>query len=207
MSSAILLGLAFGIRHAVDPDHVATLASLASRERRTRDAGFLGASWALGHGATLAILGILLLALRVSLPDAAPRCAEAIAGGLLISLGLVNLARCRARAPRAKALRGALVRSAGIGLVHGLAGSGAITLVAISAFPTALAGGTFLAAFSIGVAASMVGCSLLLGAPFARLQRDGRAHTFLTTITGAIAVLLGTSLVWSALLADASTLS
>ena len=82
MSSAILLGLALGVRHAVDPDHVATLASLAARERRARDAGLLGASWALGHGVTIALLGLILLSLRVSLPDDLPRYAQFKSDGI-----------------------------------------------------------------------------------------------------------------------------
>jgi hypothetical protein len=206
MSSAILLGLALGLRHAVDPDHVATLATLAARERRARDAGFLGASWALGHGVVIVSVGALLLALRVSLPDSLPRFAEAGAGALLVGLGLANLAlwrRRRALGARTQ-LGGALARSAGIGLLHGLAGSGAITLVALSAFPSALEGGAYLASFSIGVAASMVGCSMLIGTPFARLQPGTRARVALTLATGLAAVLLGGNLVWSALLTDAS---
>jgi hypothetical protein len=206
MSGAILLGLALGLRHAVDPDHVATLATLAARERRTRDAGFLGASWALGHGFVILSVGVLLLALRVSLPDGLARFAEAGAGVLLVGLGLANLALSHTQRERSSSARlgGALARSAGIGLLHGLAGSGAVTLVALSAFPTALEGGAYLASFSIGVAASMVGCSMLLGTPFARLQPGTRARMALSVATGLAAVLLGGNLVWSALLTDAS---
>jgi len=206
MSSAILLGLALGLRHAVDPDHVAALASLTTRERRTRNAGFLGASWALGHGAMIVGVGALLLALRVPVPETLPRLAEAGAGAVLVGLGLANLALWRTRQPRSLRanLRGALARSAGIGLLHGLAGSGAITLVALTAFPTALEGGAYLASFSLGVAASMVACSMVLGAPFARLQAGTRARAALTVATGLAAVLLGGNLVWRALLTDAS---
>lgn len=206
MSSAILLGLALGLRHAVDPDHVATLANLSAHERRTRDAGYLGASWALGHGLVIVLVGALLLTLRVSLPEALPRFAEAGAGALLLSLGLANLALGRRQRPeKAKRdLRGALTRSAGIGLLHGLAGSGAITLVTLSAFPSVLEGGAYLASFSLGVAASMVACSMLLGTPFARLQPGTRARAALTLVTGLAAVLLGGNLMWSALLTDAS---
>ena len=212
MSSAILLGLAMGLRHAVDPDHVATLASLAARERRTRDAGYLGAVWSLGHGLVIIGLGLALLALKASLPDALPRYAEAGAGAALVVLGVANLLLARRRQSAAqrwegcRSLRGALARSAGIGLLHGLAGSGAITLVALSASATLLEGSAYLAAFSIGVAAAMVACSLALGTPFARLRQGTRIRSALTALTGVAALLLGGNLMWSALLASPTPL-
>jgi len=207
VSSAILLGLAMGLRHAVDPDHVAAVSTLAARERSALHAGFLGASWALGHGLMLAAIGASVLALRLSLPDALPRFADAGVGLLLVGLGIANFRMARANAPpaAARSLRGALARSAGIGLLHGLAGSGAVAVLAITAFPSPLAGGVYLGSFSLGLMAGMVVCSALLGAPFARLPRTAGLRRGLTAATGLVALALGVLLVWKALPADLFT--
>ena len=56
------LGLALGLRHAADPDHVVAVGAIGARTRRLWPAMQLGLVWGLGHTLTLFIVasGIIL---------------------------------------------------------------------------------------------------------------------------------------------------
>ena len=49
MGSLLLIGLLIGMRHALEADHVAAVASLTSRSESLSGAMRQGAAWGLGH--------------------------------------------------------------------------------------------------------------------------------------------------------------
>ena len=49
------LGPLLGMRHAFEPDHLAAVSTLVSRERGTAKAALLGVCWGLGHTAGLVV--------------------------------------------------------------------------------------------------------------------------------------------------------
>lgn len=199
MSSALLLGLALGVRHAFDPDHLAAVSTFVAGTRQPWRAGWIGASWALGHGAMLLAVGVLALAINAVVPASLVRGAEAAAGGLLILLGAANLSSLF-RAPRPDAAPPRALRRAGlVGLVHGLAGSGVLAIVASSSLPDPAAVLTFLLAFALGTLAAMVACSALIGAPFALLRRDRRSRRALVATAGLLSIAIGVALLTSLL--------
>src|SRR5438445_746317 len=63
------LGLLLGFRHAFEPDHLAAVSTLATRQGRLLDACRLGLAWALGHTASVGVVvgAIGMLAVSVSL--------------------------------------------------------------------------------------------------------------------------------------------
>lgn len=198
MSTAILLGLAVGLRHAVDPDHVVAVSSIAAREGRPWRASWVGVSWGLAHGTTILCLGLSVVALQIAVPDGLTQLAEWGVGVLLLALGASNLAALSqtatgdgARPLPARSLRAALARSGLVGLVHGMAGSGAVTVLAATALPTPTAALLYLGAFGVGTIAGMVACSTLVGAPFALLGGAPRLQRAMTAITGAASLALG----------------
>src|SRR5207244_7499279 len=82
-SLLVALGIAFvlGLRHASDPDHLVAVTSLvAADDGGTRGATRLGAWWGLGHGATLVLLGVPLIAFKSALPTWLECCAEEASG-------------------------------------------------------------------------------------------------------------------------------
>src|SRR6266566_9901633 len=81
------LGLLLGFRHAFEPDHLAAVSTLATRQGRLLDACRLGLAWALGHTASVgAVVGaIILFGLR--LPDRLWPVADLLVALLLIGLG------------------------------------------------------------------------------------------------------------------------
>src|SRR5438477_12857241 len=81
------LGLLLGLRHAFEPDHLAAVSTLATRQGRLLDACRLGLAWAVGHAASVgAVVGaIILFGLR--LPERFAASADLLVAVLLVGLG------------------------------------------------------------------------------------------------------------------------
>jgi high-affinity nickel-transport protein len=197
--SAVILGFALGLRHAFDADHVAAVSALLARHRNPWTASWVGASWGAGHAATLLAVGTLAILFRVALPGDLQQAAELGVGALLVVLGIANLAAAgRPAVPAAEpvSLGPVLARSGAIGLAHGLAGSGALAILATAAMPTPTAAVAYLAVFGLGSVVGMVGFSLALGAPAAQMSRRAGFRRPLAAATGALSVLCGVWLVF-----------
>jgi high-affinity nickel-transport protein len=57
VESILVLGLLMGMRHALDADHLAAVATLSTRTRSLRAALLQGAAWGLGHTLSLLVIG------------------------------------------------------------------------------------------------------------------------------------------------------
>ena len=171
----VALGIAFllGLRHASDPDHLVAVTSLvAAEDGDTRKAARLGAWWGIGHARTLVAIGVPLIAFKTELPVWLESGAEKAIGVVILVLAarvIVKWARGDYRAtahshreghPRRRHLREGdgsrhrhvKVRTRGqalsIGLLHGLAGTGAVVLLLIAALPSRLEAGLALGVFA-----------------------------------------------------------
>ncbi len=218
----ILSGFGLGLLHSLEPDHAAAMATLAGR-RRSRWADFLdGASWGLGHTLALASFGLLLLNAGELVPNWSERVLEAAAGMLLVGLGLRRL-RGAGRGlhhhrrrhgdvdhshfhPHARGIRhshdeahrGHGHAPLGIGLLHGLAGSGAVLVVAPALIVTSPRHYLlYTIAFGVGnVLAMGVFCGAL-GGTIVRLQRRcRRAAAWLPVASGGLSVGVGGVWLW-----------
>src|SRR5262245_65641454 len=65
LSHTLLLGAWFGLLHAFDADHLATIGGLAINDRRLSPAGY-ALRWALGHGLSLAVVATAVLGLGLA---------------------------------------------------------------------------------------------------------------------------------------------
>jgi hypothetical protein len=199
--TAITLGFVVGLRHAFDPDHVVAVSAIAARQRSPWTVSWIGVSWGLGHSLMLLAAGFTVIALRVAIPESLLASVEAGIGVALVALGATNLLALSARfdsgEPSAPSpLRSAMARSGMIGLAHGLAGSGTVTLLALAAMPTTEMAMTYVAAFSVGTIGAMVGFSLLLGAPAALFRDRDLARRYAIAGTGAISIAFGIRLIF-----------
>src|SRR5262245_57048311 len=82
------LGSLLGIRHALEPDHLAAVTTLVSRERSSVRAAMLGACWGLGHTLALVVVGAVLIVLRKEMPAALTELFELGVALMLITLGV-----------------------------------------------------------------------------------------------------------------------
>lgn len=87
MLSVLLLGLLAGMRHAVDADHVAAVAALATRSATPGEAARLGVAWGMGHTLTLFVIGATVLLLGTAIPETATQALELTVGVMLVLLG------------------------------------------------------------------------------------------------------------------------
>jgi hypothetical protein len=146
---ALALGTGFwlGLRHSLEPDHVAAVAQFASADPRPSRGLRFGLAWGAGHGLAVLGLSLVLIPLGARLGTRFETLAEAAVGVMLVTLGLWRLrALIATRHEHAHRHRDGVVHSHlhghGIGhlhlhapllagLVHGSAG--AVGVVALAA--------------------------------------------------------------------------
>lgn len=89
----LVVGFLLGMKHATEADHLAAVATLATRRGSLRDALRQGAAWGLGHTLTLLLFGGLVLMLGRSIPPRLEQSLEFAVGLMLILLGADVLRR------------------------------------------------------------------------------------------------------------------
>src|SRR5215510_5234848 len=77
-----------GMRHALEPDHIAAVSTLVSREQSGYRAAWLGVCWGLGHTLSLLVAGLALVLVRVEMPAGLADAFELAVAAMLIGLGL-----------------------------------------------------------------------------------------------------------------------
>jgi hypothetical protein len=95
MASLLILGLLLGMRHALEADHVAAVASLATRSKGVRSTIFQGVAWGMGHTITLLVVGGACLLVRAVIPEKIAAALEGAVGIMLLFLGADVLLRMR----------------------------------------------------------------------------------------------------------------
>ena len=86
--AALALGIVLGLRHALDPDHVVAVSTIVSEYRNPLRSFWAGISWGLGHTTTLLLAGIVIIALRLTIPDRLALFLEFGVGIMLVGLGV-----------------------------------------------------------------------------------------------------------------------
>src|SRR5216683_3092661 len=184
------LSLLLGFRHAFEPDHLAAVSTLATRQGSVLRASWLGIVWGLGHTASVGVVALLVIGAGLSLPQRLWPAADFLVGMLLVALGAAVLWRY-ARG------RWDLRRSLGFGLLHGLAGSGAIVVLLIATVPTRGAQLAYLGAFGLGTMVGMLAVSLSLAALVRLASRRGALWaTVLHLGSAAASISVGLVLAW-----------
>jgi len=212
MIAPALLGFVLGLRHASDPDHIVAVSTIVARHERPWLSAAVGAVWGLGHSVTIVAVGAAIVLLQLAVPARVGLALELAVGLVLVALGVRNLRDAGERRGRrhghghavaggaagsspARALP-ALARSFGVGLVHGLAGSAAVALLALAAMPTPAAAIAYLAVFSLGTVGGMVAISLGLGFPLAFAARRPELRRWIVAGSGALSLAFGVWLVY-----------
>lgn len=185
--SLALLGLLLGVRHAVDPDHVVAVTTIATRETSLRRAASIGAMWGVGHTMTILIVGGAIIGLRIVISPRVGLAMEFSVALMLIALGLVNLF-----APRDVDRPVSNTRPLLIGMVHGLAGSAAIALLVLATVPDVRWAFAYLLLFGVGTIAGMIVATVAIAWPasYAR-ARATSMRRWLTLASGVLSLAFG----------------
>jgi hypothetical protein len=192
--SWLLLGFAMGLRHALEADHVAAVASLSARAASPRDLWRVAGAWSVGHALTLLAVASVWAVAGVTIPDPAQPYVEVAAGLLLAALGVDLLRRREGGLARVSPHRHSdgtrhihlhwraessadevllhhhrpaahpLRRALIVGSLHGLAGSALIGLLAAGGVHPGRAI-AYAGVFGLGATAGMVALSTVISLP------------------------------------------
>lgn len=221
LSILSLLGLGFvlGLKHALDADHLAAVSTIATEKRSVLSSSLIGMWWGLGHTISLLIAGVLVMLLHVQIGPHAEMALEFCVGIMLIVLG-VNALRKLIRAgtvhmhahehaghwhvhphvhekktsdaPHTHHGLRAGARPLLIGMVHGMAGSAALTLLVLATISSTMVGLLYIAIFGVGSIGGMTIMSALFALPSKlSAQRFNKLNLLFRGIAGVASLVLG----------------
>ena len=220
----LYLGFTLGLTHAFDPDHLVAVSTLVSQEESVRRSSLVGVIWGLGHTASLALVGFVVLTLKLTIPPALARGMELGVALMILLLGgnllwrsvqaLVlhthphshdDFTHAHLHLHRRKAMNHRhphLLRSGRkpfvVGVVHGLAGSAALSLLVLATVPSTLLGLLYIIVFGLGSIGGMLFMSMVMSLPFVlTADRFSLWHEQAKGLAGLVAVAFGLYLVWT----------
>lgn len=217
------VGLVFGLKHATEVDHVVAVSTIVSQQRNVWRSTLVGAMWGAGHTASLLITGVIVLSLRIAIPERVSNWLEFCVALMIIGLGVVALwrsllnrkdvhvhehshdgvshvhihfhesdTRHKKAGPHSHAVAAVGFKPVLIGAVHGLAGSGALTLLVLTQIQSTWVGFFYLAIFGVGSVFGMILMSGLIGLPFAFTAKNvGRINRHLQTTAAGLSIAFG----------------
>lgn len=215
------LGFLLGMQHALEADHIAAVSSIAARRTQFGDIVKHGLTWGLGHMFTLLAFAGAAILLGRAIPDHLAQPIETAVGVMLIGLGAHVLWRLRrdrvhfhrhghgdgtvhihahshagetfshVEASHAHA-HGFRWRTLLVGLMHGMAGSAALLVLAVSQAASPAAGLGYVALFGIGSMIGMGALSAVIAVPLAvSARRLTWANSGLQGSVGIVTIAIG----------------
>jgi hypothetical protein len=87
------LGLVYGLKHATEVDHIVAVSTIVSEHRKLSHAAWVGGLWGAGHTISLAVVGSLVLAMRIVIPERLAGLMELVVALMIIFLGVSATAK------------------------------------------------------------------------------------------------------------------
>ena len=207
----LLTALALGLGHSLDPDHIVAVSTLVCNNRSLRKSIASATVWGVGHSAILFLAGVLVLLLRVAIPQNVINIFDIAAGVMLIILGIFvikpfTIDRIRTpqpliltkKPPQNQSLDDPkeghthLHKSALTGLIQGLGGSAALMLVILATVNSVVTGLVFILFFGGGVILGMIGISCVVGSIIAYTASNlEKVHRIIMVVTGSASIIVG----------------
>jgi cytochrome c biogenesis protein CcdA len=184
-----------------------------------------GIYWGLGHASTIFIIGLLMIVFKTGISTQSFQYFEAVVGMMLIALAIYRLVKFfsikkiiihthphlhegehhqhlhvhiddkqKHNHPHALAY--------GVGLVHGLAGSGALVVIVMSQMKGPVDGLLYLLIFGVGCIGGMILASGLFSVPFSkRIMNAQSLQAFLIIISSLLCLVYGGKVIYENLIA------
>ena len=226
--AALALGVVLGLRHSLDPDHVVAVSTIVSQYRNPLRSFWVGVSWGLGHTTTLLIIGIVIIALRLTISDRLALLLEFFVGVMLVGLGAQVVYgfikkkvhqhghgheeedhlhfHSHAQAQNeifehhdATGVGKPFLRKKSyvVGLVHGVAGSAALTLLVLASIENPWAGLVYILLFGLGSILSMGVMTIFISFPFVySANRLPNLNRIIQFGVGSLSILFGLFLMY-----------
>jgi cytochrome c biogenesis DsbD-like protein len=182
----LALGFAAGLRHAMDGDHLVAMATIVSRERSLFRSMVFGGFWGLGHTLSLLVAGLAMILIGSPVPHAWGRGLELAVAVMLVVLGIIAIVRRKKPVPAVPDRR----RPFAVGILHGLAGSGAMALVVLASTRSPWIGLLTIGLFGLGSIGGMMAVSAIFALPFTSVH-PGRMESWARMLIGATSIAFG----------------
>ncbi|MED4203723.1 sulfite exporter TauE/SafE family protein [Neobacillus mesonae] len=213
--SVLALGLVLGIKHAIEPDHVIAVSTIASQSKKLWQASLAGVFWGIGHTATLFIVGVVVILMKGEIPEKWAMSLEFLVGIMLVFLGIKTIISFKnihihthkhdgdehkhvhshktigEHDHPHKHKKTTYLGSTFIGLVHGLAGSGAMVLLTMSTVKSVGEAAIYIIVFGVGTVIGMLFFTTIIGIPFVLSKKRTTISGSLGIITGVISTIFG----------------
>ena len=215
--TAVGFGFLLGIRHALDADHIVVVTTIVSRSQSFFHLALVVLSWGVGHLLTIFAVGFAVLVFKLTIPDKLALIMEFVVGIILVILGVSVIMRLMAGGVHIHVHRHDdkshlhshthdnsqqhihqhIRRPLLIGMVYGLAGSGALTVLVLSTMSSVGQGLLFLLIFGIGSIMGMLLFGGLISLPF-RLTAglSLRLNLWIQGAAGVISIGFGLFIMW-----------
>lgn len=198
--SILTLGFILGIKHAIEPDHVIAVSTIASQSKKLLCSSLAGVYWGIGHTATLFIVGIILIIMKDEISEKWALSLEFLVGMMLVYLGITtfnSLKKTRLHKHGHNYKNVSYTKSLFIGLVHGLAGSGAMVLLTMSTVKSVWEGALYIIVFGLGTIVGMLIFTTVIGVPFVLSAKKQSINKTFTQLTGIISTVFGVYYMYS----------
>lgn len=202
-SIPLLFAATVGFTHAFEVDHLVAVSSIVTRRNSIKASIKDGIYWGLGHTSTILAIGLLMIVAKVAVAEATFGYFEAAVGLMLILLGTHRIWKTwkheqhHHEAHHGEAPHHHHHLAYGIGLVHGLAGSGTLVLLVMTELKSSLQGIAYLFVFGLGSIAGMLLASGVFSLPFSKnITNSRQIRGVLTLASSLLCIVLGCKVMW-----------
>ncbi len=198
----LLFAGVFGFTHAFEIDHLLAVSSIVTRRKSVLLAVKDGIFWGLGHTSTILLIGVVMILAQVVVSERTFHFFEAGVGVMLALLGLqrirdIYLQKQRHAHAHEHDMPHNHKLAYGVGLVHGLAGSGTLVLLVMTQLKSGWESMTYLLIFGFGSVLGMLLASGVFFMPFSRKwTRNFTLQRGLTVISSLLCITFGCKVVF-----------
>jgi hypothetical protein len=187
------IGFLLGLKHALEPDHIIAVSTMAGKQKSLFHSSLLGVFWGMGHTFTLLGVFFLLAVTKGSIPEEWAAIFEMGVGVMLVYLGIISFLPHGKKklANESKGKKQFLIKSMVIGQIHGLAGSAAMTLLVVSVVDSIKDAAIYIATFGLGTILGMLLFTVVVSLPFFLSGRFQKVDRILTGTASIISICYG----------------
>ena len=213
--TVLTMGFILGIKHAIEPDHVIAVSTIASQSKKLWHSSLAGVFWGVGHTLTLFVIGIMLILFKGEIPEKWAMSLEFLVGIMLVYLGVKTILSFKnihihhhkhdgddhkhvhthqnsgEHDHKHQHKKITYLKSMLIGLIHGLAGSGAMILLTVSTVKSMGEAAIYILIFGAGTVIGMLFFTTIIGIPFVLSKKNKTISGRLGIVTGVISTIFG----------------
>jgi cytochrome c biogenesis protein CcdA len=176
-SFPLLFAAVVGFGHAFEADHLVAVGNIVSKRNRLALAMKDGIYWGLGHTSIIFLIGMIMVLGKATFLNGYFGYFEVIVGLMLILLGTYRLYQYFHNINNPNQLIDSTDNhqlAYGVGLVHGLAGSGAMILLVMTEIQSGFNSMLYLLLFGVGSVVGMLVAAGIFSLPFSKRITDNQ---------------------------------